>query len=303
MRLLASFAMLAGLVAIQGCGTSTPPCADEKTVGLVKKIFRKSLGDELASKGQDASLADQIANAIQLNVTTIRTSGNDEKVKKFTCDAVLEATLPEKAGKMVNLPLFRAAMAQDLTTHGIEVSGSTIKHDVQYTSQVTDDSKEHLVELRGHKPIVEVAIALGTIGAFKADQTGASDKQASATAPKPEALPDLSKYLGQHPTEVFKEPLVMQKFKSLLGKDYDDFFDSLSTSTELELKGDYYFGSGCAPHACSIAEAAFVVHKPSGNVLAAQLIEGKEIKSFGVSSGSNLPGPLRDWYKEHGGPN
>lgn len=303
MRVLGVSALMAALMVIQGCGTSTPPCSDERTIGLVKKIFRKSLEDDLAAKGLELSLADQITNSIQLNVATIRTTGNDEQVHKFSCHAVLDAIVPEKTGKVVNRPSFLAAVANDFTTQGIEVSGNSIRHDVQYTSHVTDDGDQHLVEMSGHKPIIEVAIALASNGLLGGSRDEASASKPSSPLAKPATVPDLSKYLGQHPTEVFKDAVVMRGYMSLLGEGYGRFVESLSTAGELEMLDDFYFGSGCAPHVCSINEAAIAIHKTTGRVYAAQLIDGKELKTYGATPGNGLPGPLRDWYSEHGGPN
>jgi len=120
---------------------------------------------------------------------------------------------------------------------------------------------------------------------------------------QPPRLADLSKYVGQHPSEVFNEIAVQEKFKALLGNEYSRFFESLSVSSELEIKGNFYVGSGCAPHVCSIEESAFAINKETGEVFACILSDGKTIKSFGVTSEQNLPAPLYAWYKEHGGQN
>ncbi len=244
MRFAAYAALAVALSTLCGCGISTPPCADDKTVGLIKKIFRNSLDesvpkgneglaypqhavcltlrDELASIGQSSTaaacrylteashpggqalaeqtakslsphgqaMADQIANAIQINVTTIRTSSNDEKIKKLTCSAVLEVSLPTRAEKILNLSGFRSLMAAGYrpTWPRVAVAGNVIKHDIEYTTQVTDDTKKQLVELRGHIPIVEIAIHLGSVGAFMANEAGLADSKASATVAKPEAI-------------------------------------------------------------------------------------------------------------------
>lgn len=120
---------------------------------------------------------------------------------------------------------------------------------------------------------------------------------------QPTRLADLSKYVGQHPAEVLNELAIQEKFKALLGNDYSRFFESLSVSSELEIKGNFYVGSGCAPHVCSIEESAFAINKETGEVFACILSDGKTIKSFGVTSEQNLPAPLYAWYKEHGGQN
>lgn len=110
---------------------------------------------------------------------------------------------------------------------------------------------------------------------------------------------DIAKYVGQGPSDLLKEPLIEKKFKALVGKNYDRFFDSLSVSSGIKEIGDYYFASGCAPHVCGIEEGAFAIHKATGNVFAALLVDGEEVKSFGVSSTRDFPEPLYDWYKKY----
>ena len=119
---------------------------------------------------------------------------------------------------------------------------------------------------------------------------------------KPKLI-DLSRYLGKHPTEVLNDSFVQKKTKALLGNEYGRFFENLSVASELELKGNFYMGSGCAPHNCGSDESAFVINKDTGEVIVSLLSDGKAIKSFGITSEQNLPAPLYVWYKERGGQN
>ena len=116
-------------------------------------------------------------------------------------------------------------------------------------------------------------------------------------------LIDLSRYLGKHPTEVLNDSIVQKKIKALVGNEYGRFFENLSVASDLELKGNFYMGSGCAPHNCGIEESAFIINKETGEVIVSILSDGKAIKSFGITSEQNLPAPLYVWYKEHGGQN
>lgn len=118
---------------------------------------------------------------------------------------------------------------------------------------------------------------------------------------EPPQLADLSKYVGQHPMEVFNELDVQEKFQALLGNEYNRFFNNLSVSSELELKGNFYVGSGCSPHNCTIDESAFAINKETGEAFATILNGGETIQWFGVNSEQNLPAPLYVWYIEHGG--
>lgn len=137
----------------------------------------------------------------------------------------------------------------------------------------------------------------------KTKETQATPMLQPQEAPPPLHLADLTKYVGQHPTEVFNEAAVQEKFNTLLGTEYGRFFESLSVASGLELKGNFYVGSGCAPHVCGDEESAFAINKETGEVFAIILSDGKTIQSFGVNSEQNLPAPLYAWYKEHGGPN
>lgn len=258
------------VVAIAGflcaCAKEPPKCSDADTFALVKKIILDQLG------GGEGLSEQEIADSMKIEFP--RASALDEKIKKYSCEAKLTV------GGMVELP-------------------------ITYESQL-DDKNQHIVAVGGIRRGDLISLQAGMMEGIRksrADHSTATQPPgvAAAVVAKSEVLPDLSKYVGKHPTEVFNEPMVTQKFKSLLGAAYEHFIDSLSVGSDLEVKGDYYFGSGCAPHVCTIEEAAFVIHKTTGDVLATQLVEGKEISSFGVTSASNLPGPLRDWYKEHGG--
>ena len=266
-------AMLAVLaILLTACAKEPPKCSDDSTFALVRKIVLNQIG------GGDGLSEQEIRDNMKIDFP--RASSFDEKIKKYGCEAKLTV------GGMYELP-------------------------ITYESQL-DDKNEHIVVVAGIRRGDLLAMQAGMVEGIKKGRAAKGADNAPAAAPPTAApsaaapsvaLPDLPRYAGKHPTDVFNEQLVVQKFKTLLGKDYDPFFESLSVAGDLELKGDYYFGSGCKPHVCTIEEAAFAIHKVTGEVLAVQLTNGKELFTFGVSSGSSLPGPLRDWYKEKGGPN
>lgn len=262
-------AMLAVLaIMLTACAKEPPKCSDDGTFALVRKIVLDQIG------GAEGLSEQEIKDNMKIEFP--RASSFDEKIKKYGCEAKLTV------GGMYELP-------------------------ITYESQL-DDKNEHIVSVEGIRRADLYALQAGMVEGIKKSRATKGTVGAPATAAPPAAepstaLPDLTQYVGKHPTDVFNEKLVTQKFKALLGKDYDHFFDSLSVAGDLELKGDYYFGSGCMPHVCTIEEAAFAIHRVTGEVLAVQLADGKQLFTFGVSSGSGLPGPLRDWYKEKGGPN
>jgi len=116
--------------------------------------------------------------------------------------------------------------------------------------------------------------------------------------PQPPLILDLSKYVGRHAGEVFEHPAVSVKFRSLLGNEYDHFLANLGVALRLELKGNFYMGSGSeAPTQRGIEESAFAINKETGEAFAC-ILSGEKIKCYDVPSQYNLPAPLHDWYKE-----
>ena len=164
---------------LSSCGSSTPNCTDEKTVGLVKNIFCNSLEQTAASWFMNKSLVNNIMTADQISVTMIRTVAYDKKIGKYTCDAVIEAKIPEAIAEVASSPFFKASVSQSAGAGSVEIDGGVVKSEIRYTSQITDDKKQHLVELRGHKSIVDVVVTLGLMGAMYA-----SKPQTQAAAPK-----------------------------------------------------------------------------------------------------------------------
>ena len=115
---------------------------------------------------------------------------------------------------------------------------------------------------------------------------------------QPPLLPDLSKYVGSHASEIFKNLVVQEKFKVLLGSEYDRFQENLSVASRLEFKGNFYFGRGsAAPTQRGIDDSAFAINRETGEVFAC-VLANETIKCPGVKSQYDLPAPLHDWHKE-----
>lgn len=166
-----------------------------------------------------------------------------------------------------------------------------------------DDMDEPVTFVFHREGLVAWKLASLRLPAQKTKEAQATPTPQPQESPQPPHLADLTKYVGQAPTEVFNEAAIQEKFKTLLGNEYGRFFENLSVSSQLELKGNFYVGSGCAPHVCGVEEAAFAINKETGEVFASILSDGNKIQSFGVNSEQNLPAPLYAWYKENGGPN
>lgn len=115
---------------------------------------------------------------------------------------------------------------------------------------------------------------------------------------QPQPMADISKYVGVHASEIFQDLVIQEKFKALLGSEYDHFIDNLGVATRLELKGNFYVGSGSsAPTHRGIDDSAFAIDKKTGDVFACILSE-EVIKCASGNSQHKLPAPLHDWYTE-----
>ena len=88
----------------------TPNCNDVETKQLVKEIALKEFKQEGVSQ-------------VKLSLTSIRTSGHDEKVDKYECEAELIG---------IN-----------------EINADKYKLDITYTSQMTEDDEHFYVEVFG----------------------------------------------------------------------------------------------------------------------------------------------------------
>ena len=255
------FLALAVALGVSGCAKETPKCSDDQATNLARELFAKQLS-EFAGKITGTTV-DPKEMATKLRLDLPRASSFDEKIKKYVC----EATLVDADGR---------------------------KMSVSYTSQL-DDHDEHLVSVPALSETLGSALMEGLF-----TQPKKQDPVQGKSAEKQE-VPDLSKYVGQEPTSVFKEPIVHDKFKALLGNDFDHFETNLSVSSGITEQDGYYFGDGNAPHLGGVEEAAFVISKQTGEVVVIFLVEGKSLKWAGVQSERDLPAPLLAWYKDHGG--
>ena len=132
--------------------------------------------------------------------------------------------------------------------------------------------------------------------------TTSKSDEPSRPAPAPQ-LSDLSKYLVEHPWDLFKDPLVEAKFKKLLGSEYDLFLENLQVAGPVQLLDGFYTGQGCKPHQCGSDASAFTIHKETGAIAVTMLVDSDKPKLIGANSVKDLPAPLYEWYKEHGGLN
>jgi len=262
------------IVGLSGCSKEPPKCSDPKTILLLRQIIVENLGSNFPAASLNAKDLED-----KLLIQNPRASSYDEKVHKFSCEGTL--IVPYKD------------------------SNTEYRVNIEYASQL-DDNKKHLVILKNmHEgDLRQISFALRQYRQMAAEGSAAERKaaeiKAALAAVKAEELnPSFSRKVWGSNGLNFKEPFE-QKFRTLLSTNYDKFHNNLSVFNDKE-EGNYYFGSGCAPHVCSIEEAAFAIDKSTGEVSAAILTEGKEgkqIKIFGVNTAKELPPPLYNWYKE-----
>ena len=137
------------LVLLTACGDKAPSCADPATVSLVQQIYQQSFDKEHASMSPERQRSVQITSKnTRVTVESITTARSDESLGKKTCSAVLTAVMPQDA-----IPTDQRMLNHLRGTYepqGAALDGNTVKGNVTYTVQRTEDSKEILVKLTGH---------------------------------------------------------------------------------------------------------------------------------------------------------
>lgn len=148
---------VAAILLLQGCSASGPKCSDARTIELVRKIFRQGVEKQFAV-GQLSP--EPVLKDTEVSLTTIRTVSYDEKIGKSTCEAVLEVRVPVDIEPIAGNPMTKMLIGN------VEIKGDTVRHDIQYSAQLTDDRDQLLVWARGHEPVVHAILALNQFGVF-----------------------------------------------------------------------------------------------------------------------------------------
>jgi hypothetical protein len=141
------------LVVLAGCGHEPPGCADEKTVSLVKETFWDAVGKNAGSEN-DKALLTSIRPKFDVALQSPRVTEKKGDAAKVICAGTLRVSLNEAASKAVPKMFKRENVAE-----------------VEYSSQLTADGKQHLVELGGQDNAVEYVWSLAKMGAFNAPAT------------------------------------------------------------------------------------------------------------------------------------
>jgi hypothetical protein len=183
--------VLAALVA--GCAKKPPDCADPKTVGLVKQIYLDAVRKAASDSAPGASFIDEIVNSIPMQLSLIRVQAVDEKVGRYSCDADLEVTLPERASTLTNSQGYRDWSERNLAGT-VEVVDRKLKTHIKYNSQLTADNNQHVVEVEGLRGIARAMVALGKEGVLDrpkpvAKEPAGDDKLTATASPDPPPAP------------------------------------------------------------------------------------------------------------------
>jgi hypothetical protein len=138
------------LVVLLGCGSEPRGCADEKTVSLVKEMFWDAVGKN-ASDANDKALLSSIRPKFDVTLQLPRLTEKKGDAAKVFCAGTLRVSLGEAASNSVPKMFKRENVVE-----------------VEYSSQLTADGKQHVVELGGQENAVEYVWSLAKMGAFNA---------------------------------------------------------------------------------------------------------------------------------------
>lgn len=185
------------MVLLAACGDKTPSCADPATVSLVQQIYQQSFDKEHASMSPERQRSVQITSKnTKVTVESITTARSDESTEKKTCSAFLTAVMPQDA-----IPTDQRMLNHLRGTYepqGAALDGNTVKGNVTYTVQRTEDSKEILVKLTGHLAFMGLFHDLAMLRVFDkseaeiakiAGEAPPSAAAKSAEPPPPEVSP------------------------------------------------------------------------------------------------------------------
>jgi hypothetical protein len=175
------------VVLLAACGDKTPSCADPATVSLVQQIYQQSFDKEHASMSPERQRSVQITSKnTKVTVESITTARSDESTGKKTCSAVLTAVMPQDA-----IPTDQRMLNHLRGTYepqGAALEGNTVKGNVTYTVQRTEDSKEILVKLTGHLAFMGLFHDLAMLRVFDKSEAEIA-KIAGEAPPATEAKP------------------------------------------------------------------------------------------------------------------
>jgi hypothetical protein len=302
------------VAALAGCGNKPPACGDEQNMTVVKQIFNDELAASNNQPSQDTGWLDKFKQGSKIEFSTIRTTGLDEKIGKVSCAATMVTTFPEGAMKLLASTMLPEAFKKDYPGLNMKVNGLALSTDIEYSSQMTDDKKNLLVEVKGLQGVVEIASVAGRTGLFlvKAAPTTAAvaaaaetpstnapqATQSAQTATDGTGATELNRYAGKSAASLMTDAGISAKLKQLLGKDYPAFKERMEVAGDVGQDAGYLWAIGNMPHEGISEVAGFAVNSKTGDVVALVLVGGKQYKFYGASKPADLPQPLLEWYKQ-----
>jgi hypothetical protein len=302
------------IAALAGCGNKPPACGDEQNMTVVKQIFNDELAASNVQPSQDTGWLDKFKQASKTEFSTIRTTGLDEKIGKVSCAATMVTTFPEGAKNLLANTMLPDAFKKDYPGLNMKVNGLALSTDIEYSSQMTDDKKNLLVEVKGLQGVVEIASVAGRTGLFlvkpapNTSTVAAAGEIPSTSAPQAtqstQAATDgtgateLSRYAGKSAASLMADAGVSVKLNQLLGKDYAAFKERMDVSGDVGQDAGYLWATGNMPHEGGSEVAGFAVNSKTGDAVAVVLVGGKQYKFYGVNKAGDLPTPLLEWYKQ-----
>jgi outer membrane murein-binding lipoprotein Lpp len=118
---------------------------------------------------------------------------------------------------------------------------------------------------------------------------------------------DLAILAGKY-SDYILSPTMFELMPASLKGAKADFSARLGVISPIDSDGRYYFGSGCAPHECTMNEAAWVIDKITGKSAAVimkyipdtpVIASHENFQLYGATMG-NLPPPLASWANQQG---
>jgi hypothetical protein len=158
-RLAMSLAVVIGIGLLAGCEAPLPECSDPSVQDLVKQILFDEVAKQSGGRAAQPGWLENVRKVTKIKLSMIRTTGSNERYGKRSCEAELQAQLPNDGG-----------------TYG-----------VKYTIQQSDDKKDMLVQMTGHASLV-VIIGFGARN-LEFSRTTTTGVPASQSAPVPSAPP------------------------------------------------------------------------------------------------------------------
>ena len=172
---------------LTGCGPQLKNCSDAESKKMVLNAFFESAesvalsvlpGMFTGSSNAGRFLVARQAMEVQLNA--IRTSAIDEKIGLTTCQAELKIIIPEETSDLIHdLDELRSLMQQEpdkplprINKNNVIVGPRTLSTTIDYTTQYTDDRKNIVGTIKGHK---DLALVIGWIAhdiAFEFERSG-----------------------------------------------------------------------------------------------------------------------------------